>query len=598
MPFLVLFFVLAVLPVKEVTAASDAADTEKIQENFTYDLTIEGAPTDEINELMLKSSRLEQLENQLLPSLAAVRRRADEDVEGFNRVLRSEGYYNNEITYSVDEIPDPLQIKFVVTPGTQFRVTKFDVEFEKSTSVPEPLDLKDLGIETGMPAQSASILKAQRLALGQLENRGYPKAKLLDQDVIVDFATDSMEVTLHINAGPKLKMGSLNFKGLETVKENYLRGISEWQPNVTYDASTINELRRRYLRTGLFTSIRLDPQAESSDGATLPIVMVFEERDQRSIGIGGSASTSEGLGAIVYWEHRNFFGEGEKVRVDLEVAEIRHGLRVAYTKPNYRKIDQNFNADIQYKHENTDAYKEDSISTYVGLDRVWREKWIVGVGISLEYDEIEDNRGYENYALAGLPMTARYDTTNDILDPSSGFRIGTSLIPYLGLNDVSPDFLRGELDGSAYYSILEDNRLILAARGKFGAMAGDSVRSIPANKRFYAGGGGSVRGYKYQTVGPLDAQNDPIGGRSLLEVGFEVRARITEDIGLVPFIEGGNVYENMVPDFSDSFLWGAGLGFRYYTAVGPIRFDVAFPLDRRKNVDDAFQLYISIGQAF
>lgn len=129
-------------------------------------------------------------------------------------------------------------------------------------------------------------------------------------------------------------------------------------------------------------------------------------------------------------------------------------------------------------------------------------------------------------------------------------------------------------------------------------MAGDSTNDIPATKRFYAGGGGSIRGYKYQTVGPLNSKNDPVGGRSLLEIGFEARVRITEDIGIVPFIEGGNVYESMLPDFADELLWGAGLGIRYYTAVGPIRFDVAVPLDRRDNVDDAFQFYISIGQAF
>jgi translocation and assembly module TamA len=598
-PLIVLFYLgLAIFPFSHVLAASDTVGDEKIRDDFAYDVTIEGAPTDEIKELMEKSSRLELLEDQLLPSLAAVRRRADEDLQGFDKVLRSEGYYDNKVTYSIDETTDPLQIKFEVIPGALFRVTRFDIDFRKSKSPPGTLELKDIGIEIGMPAQSASILNAQSQALVRLANRGYPKAKLLDQDVTVDFATDSMEVTLHINAGPKLKMGTLSFEGLKTVKETYLRRISEWQPNITYDASTINELRRRYLRTGLFSSVRLVPQKEDSKTETLPVVMAFEERDQRSIGIGGSASTSEGLGATVYWEHRNFFGEGEKVRVDLEVAEIRRGLRVGYTKPNYRKIGQDFNADVEYQHENTEAYNEESISAYVGLDRIWREKWVVGIGLSLEYDEVEDDQGAENYALASVPMFARYDTTNDLLDPSEGYRFGTTLSPYLGLNDVSPDFLSGEVDGSFYYSVLEDKRLILAARGKIGAMAGDSASSIPANKRFYAGGGGSIRGYKYQTVGPLNAQNDPIGGRSLLEFGIEARARITDDIGLVPFLEGGNVYESMLPDFSESFFWGVGLGFRYYTAVGPIRFDVAFPLDRRENVDDAFQLYISIGQAF
>ncbi|MEH6547468.1 MAG: autotransporter assembly complex family protein [Sneathiella sp.] len=601
-PTILLFILFAIFPQQELLAAADRSAnetaTDEVRTNFDYNVTVEGAPSDEIGELILKSSRLEQLEDHSLPSIAAVRRRAEEDKEIFNKVLRSEGYYDNEVTYGIDAASETLDIKFTIIPGTRFRVTKFTIVYEKTAEAPDTLELDDLGIEVGMPARSATILSAQRSALIILANRGFPDATLVDQEVIVDFAIDGMDVTLTIDAGPRLKMGALKFDGLKTVEERYMRRISEWQPGVLYDASILNTLRRRYLRTGLFTSVQLEARTGDTDGATVPIVLKFVERDQRTIGIGGSASTSEGLGTQAYWEHRNIFGEGEKIRADLEVAEIRRGLRLSYTKPNYRKIDQNFNADIEYKHENTEAYKEDSISTYIGLDRIWREKWIIGIGITLEYANIEDNESEEDFALAGLPMTARYDTTDDILDPTIGYRIGTALIPYLGLNEVSPDFLRGEIDGSAYYPILIDRRLVLAARGKIGAMAGDSASDIPATKRFYAGGGGSIRGYKYQTVGPLDSKNDPIGGRSLLEIGFEARMRITEDIGLVPFIEGGNVYESMVPDFSDEFLWGAGLGFRYYTAVGPIRFDVAVPLDRRKNVDDAFQFYISIGQAF
>ncbi|USG62632.1 autotransporter assembly complex protein TamA [Sneathiella marina] len=601
-PTMLLIFLLATFPLLPALAATDNTSDnpapDEIRTNFDYDVTIDGAPSEEIEELILKSSRLEQLEDHSLPSLAAVRRRADEDKDGMDKVLRSEGYYDNKVTYEIDETSETLDIKFSITSGARFRVTKFDVIYEKAASTPETIDLDDLGIEIGMPARSAAILNAQRNALTTLANRGFPDAKLLDQEVIVDFATDGMEVTLSIDAGPRLKMGALKLEGLKTVEEQYLRKISEWQAGVLYDASIINALRRRYLRTGLFANVQLEPRTGDVEGATVPVVMKFAERDQRTIGIGGSASTSEGLGTQAYWEHRNFFGEGEKVRVDLEVAEIRRGLRLSYTKPNYRKIDQDLKADIEYKHENTEAYKEDSIATYVGLERIWREKWVVGIGITLEYANIEDDESQEDFALAGLPMTARYDTTDDILDPTTGYRIGTAIIPYLGLNDISPDFLRGELDGSAYYPVLKDKRLVLAARGKIGAMAGESANDIPATKRFYAGGGGSIRGYKYQTVGPLNSKNDPIGGRSLLEVGFEARIRITEDIGLVPFIEGGNVYESMVPDFSDEFLWGAGLGLRYYTAVGPIRFDVAMPLDRRKNVDDPFQFYISIGQAF
>tara|TARA_R110001599_G_scaffold312714_2_gene520322 strand:- start:776 stop:2647 length:1872 start_codon:yes stop_codon:yes gene_type:complete len=584
----------AVLPVW--AAESDVSKTAA--PDFSYDVTINGAPSDAIDDLLEQSSRLEQLSDKTPASQAALRRRAEEDVEGFQKVLRSEGYYANEVTFKIDEKQSPIAVTFDIDPGPLFRITKFDIGFTKGAENPEVPKLSDLGIEIGMPARSEPVVNAQSQAIVELTNRGYPDASIDNQEAVVDFATDAMEVTVTIDAGPRLYMGELKLEGLETVEEDYVRRIAAWEPGKLYDTRVLDELRRRYLRTGLFNSVRLKPRKEAEADSTVPITLMFEEREHRSIGLGAGYSTSEGFGTQYYWENRNMFGQGEKLRADLTIAEIRRELKISYVKPNFIRLDHNLNASFDIKQENTEAYDEDSVTAFVGIDRRWRKKWVVGAGVSLEYAEIDDSGVEESYALAGLPLTARYDSTDDLLDPTKGRRFSAELVPYLGLNDVSPDFLRLELDGSTYYSVIDKERLILAARAKLGMMAGDSANAIPAPKRFYSGGGGSVRGYQYQTVGPLDANNDPIGGRSLLEVGFEARVKITDSIGIVPFIEGGNVYESMAPDFSGEFLWGAGLGFRYYTAIGPIRLDVAVPLNKRPNVDDSYQIYISIGQAF
>ncbi|WP_288902724.1 autotransporter assembly complex family protein [uncultured Sneathiella sp.] len=579
-------------------AAAETVTTSPGELDLTYDVKINGAPTDSILDLMEQSSRLKQLSDKLPPSYAALRRRAEVDVEGFEKVLRSEGYYANEVELRIDNNQQPIAITFDITPGPLFRITKFDIHFSQGKDIPTAPTLSDLGIEIGMPARSEPVVDAGTQIVVDLANRGYPDATVAKQDAIVDFATDAMEVTLTIDAGPRLYMGELELEGLEKVDQEYIRRLAEWQPGKLYDNRVIDNLRRRYLRSGLFDSVRVKSREKDQPDSSVPITLVFAERDRRSVGLGASYSTSEGLGTQYYWENRNYFGEGEKIRADLTIAEIRRELKLTFVKPNFVKIDQNLNANFDIRNETTDAYDEEAVSAFIGLDRRWRKKWVVGAGVSVEYAKIDDSGVTENYALGGLPLTARYDSTNDLLDPTKGRRFGASLVPYLGLNENTPDFIRFEMDGSTYYSVLENDRLVLAARGKLGLMAGDSAGAIPANKRFYSGGGGSVRGYQYQTVGPLDASNDPIGGRSLLEVGFEARTRITDSIGIVPFIEGGNVYESMAPDFSGEFLWGAGLGFRYYTAIGPIRFDVAVPLNPRKNVDDPYQFYISIGQAF
>jgi translocation and assembly module TamA len=128
-------------------------------------------------------------------------------------------------------------------------------------------------------------------------------------------------------------------------------------------------------------------------------------------------------------------------------------------------------------------------------------------------------------------------------------------------------------------------------------MSGAERDEIPADIRFYAGGGGSIRGYAYQSVGPTQ-NNEPIGGRSLITMSAELRIKITEKMGLVAFVDGGSAFESAFQDFEETLQWGGGLGFRYFTAIGPLRLDVGIPINRRAGIDDSFQIYVSIGQAF
>ncbi|WP_417430816.1 autotransporter assembly complex protein TamA [Kiloniella sp.] len=581
--------------------AQDLSETDAF-EAYTYDVSIAGDIENDLLSLIEKSSRLEQLKDKLPSSLAALKRRVKEDSEGFDKVLRSEGFYDNTISYSIDDSQRPIGVAFEIEAGPQFHLNTFSVVFKSGKQIPAALNNTNLGISTGVAVRSEAIVQAKNQAIVILADHGYPDAKLADQEAIVDFATQKMDVTLVLDEGPRLVVGNLEFEGLKEVDSVYLQQLSQWKAGILYNAKIIDELRRKYLRTGLFEAVRMKPLDTSNaarDGTYVtPITIVFVEREHKSVGVGASYSTSEGAGTQFYWENRNTFGQGEKLRADLTVAEIRQQLKLGFTKPNYLRNDQNFNANTNIKHEDTEAYEEKSVSAFVGIDRKWGNHWTVGGGLELELSEIQDEDDTESYAFASVPLSARYDSTNDLLDPTSGFRFGVTATPFYGLTAASPDFFKTEIDGSTYYSILDDDRLVFATRGKIGLLAGDSARGIPATKRFYAGGGGSIRGYEHQTVGPLNASDDPVGGRSLVEFGAEARVRVTEDIGLVPFIEGGNVYDSAVPDFSENFQWGAGVGLRYYTAIGPIRLDVAVPLNRRKEIDDAWQFYVSIGQAF
>ncbi len=234
----------------------------------------------------------------------------------------------------------------------------------------------------------------------------------------------------------------------------------------------------------------------------------------------------------------------------------------------------------------------------MGLERRLSRFWNVGLGTLAEVTETVASDAEGQAYLIGLPGFAEYDNTDNALNPSKGWRIRANVTPFIGQfdNRFSP-FLSNEVAASTYFDLTGEKRYIAAVRGRLGSILATSISDVPSGRRLYSGGGGSIRGYAERTIGPLDNDSQPTGGLSALEIGGEFRAQVYGDFGLAVFAAAGSVSEEPVPTFSAGVQYAAGLGFRYYSPLGPIRADVAIPLNARRS-DEAFQLYFSIGQAF
>jgi translocation and assembly module TamA len=281
-----------------------------------------------------------------------------------------------------------------------------------------------------------------------------------------------------------------------------------------------------------------------------------------------------------------------------DVADMEGRLNANFRKPDFLTMNQSLILDASLIRERPDAYDRDALVLSALLERVLTKGLLVSGGITFEESRVTDSPEETiTSTLFGIPLHVAYDASNDLLNPTSGFRTDLAVTPYQQIGGDGSSFMIARWTSSAYYDLAGDGRYVAAGRFSLGNIFGPNTAAIPADKRFYAGGGGSIRGYGYQKVGPRDAQNDPSGGRSLIEVGAEMRVKVTDTIGIVPFIDGGNVYDSPTLDFSEELRWGAGIGARYYTAFGPLRVDVAVPLNKRPG-DSSWQLYISIGQAF
>ncbi len=586
-----------VSPWEELTP--DEATPETTSESVPYQVEFLGTEDSALLSILDAASQLIELENRPPPTPARLNLRIEEDLTRLNSVLRSEGYYDATLRSEINTDETPAKVAIHIETGSRYLLSSHELAYEGLTPPPEKLrpDMEQLGLEPNMPARGPRIAAAGQQWAVLMTHRGDPIARVVDRKSVINRDTKTMSVVLRVDAGAPARFGPVTISGLERLDPVYVRRLLTWQQGEIYDSRKTEEARRRLSQTRIFASIGIKPDAELDDQGELPVTINLVEGPLRTIGFGVSYSTDVGFGGNVFWEHRNFFGQGEQLRLNITGSEIEQSLEANLRKPTYPGRRQTLIFNVALSNEETDAFDERSASALAAIESRYLEDWLMTAGLAPEFSDVEEMGDKEKFLLLGLPITGIRDLRDDRLNPTRGTRFSLTLTPYYGLGDDDPNWLTGTAAGSGYLAVDEERRFVLANRAKVGFLVGADNEALPASKRFYAGGGGSIRGYEFQSVGDLDAFDDPIGGRSVIEVSSEFRMRVTEQIGVVPFVDGGTVYREAYPDFSNTFRWAAGLGLRYFTGFGPVRLDVAFPINKRDS-DDSYQFYISFGQAF
>ncbi len=576
--------------------ASSATAWQNAQQ--PYEVQFEGVENALLNRLRGLSDAVE-LQERPPATITLLRRRGERDAPEFLQALRSEGYFAAEVDVRVDDTVSPAILTFVIQRGPRFRFGELSVRLADGAeppafALPEP---GALGLEEGERAYTRTVLEAERRLLTRFQMRGHPFAEVADRQVIADHATNRLDVHFRVDPGPSAVFGPVEFEGLEDVREDFARIQIPWQEGDPFNAARLREAREKLTGTNLFSMARVEPGADLDPEGRLPVSVYLSERQHRTIRAGVSYRTDEGLGGRLSWEHRNLLRRGERLNISARASEITMALEGGFEKPAFAHPDQTLRARTRVARESPDAFTSTSVSGRVLLERDLTDRLTVGGGIAATYSEIEQLRVTRQHALVSLPMFLDWDRRDDALDPTAGGRINWRLAPFHDWLSSDPGFVRSSTVLTQYYQVIDNSSLVLAGRLALGMAAGADREEIPADERFYAGGGGSIRGFRYQSVGPL-VNDTPTGGSSLLEMSLEARYRMSDNVGFVLFADGGNAFEREFPDFSDTLRWGSGLGLRYYTPMGPLRFDVAVPVNRRSGIDDPFQLYISIGHAF
>ena len=566
-----------------------------------YETVIEGIEDADLLELLEASSSAVELEDRPPATLTLLEQRGKRDTERLRTVLRSEGYYEATVAVDIDTSSEPVRLVYRIDRGPAYRLESVEVslaEGAEGTPVQLP-DAATLGLEINRRVRAAAIVSAQESLLEQLQQRGFPYPEISERRVVVDRRTRKVRVAFEVDPGAQASFGPTTISGLRTVEESFVRALIPWRENRPFDIRRFTALRTALLETGLFATVRIEGADAVREDGTLPVTVSLTERKRRTVTAGVSYQTEEGPRVETSWEHRNLFGRGESLQVGAAISAITLALETGFRKPLFLRRDQALLAEGRLARDDTDAYTSESAQTQVLLERTLRPGMVAAAGLGLKYSQVEDKGGdgdKDEFGLVYLPARFRWDTSDDLLNPSRGGRLAADIAPFQDILGSGVNFVRGSAAYTRYAQLFDEPQLVLAGRGAVGSIAGAERDEIPADERFYAGGGGSVRGYSFQEAGEL-VDGDPIGGRSFLELSGELRVRATETLGFVAFIDAGRAFSAVVPDFDEELLFGSGLGFRYFTPIGPLRFDVAVPLNPRDE-DASFQLYVSIGQAF
>lgn len=559
---------------------------------YPYLVSFEGVEEGALLQTIQSASQLERMQNRPPASLFALQKRIESDLKSIREALQTHGYYAPLIETAIDTEMTPPLVTLTIDTGEAFL-------FEEVTIDPfiEGIDPTCLGITPQAVAYPADILNAESRLVRELSWRGFPMNSV-EREVVANHETHTVSVRFLITTGPSVTFGPTIIKGLGCVKPNFVCRKILWYQGDCYNPKDIDLTLASLEATGLFTSVTITPDTELNEEGELPLTLELIERKPRTIGFGASYNSQLGPGGMMEWEHRNIRGLGEKLSVQAELFTIKQRVTASFRQPDYISTNQDLLSIAEFEHENIDPFTEVYFSITNLVERRMSRYWLLSYGLQFKELDSTNSNNNRTFSLVKLPLSLRYNNSNHLLDSTRGQTLNLKVTPTWQM--LKPTFLYyiQTLIGTAYVPLIGTDKLIFACKGTLGMIFGPADRTIPPPERFYSGTENTLRGYKYMTVSPLNAQNKPIGGRSMLIFSAELRSRFNDSFGGALFYEVGNVYKEMTPKLNLKQLQSAGFGLRYYTAVGPLRFDLAFPLNRRPGLDNSFEFYVSIGQAF
>lgn len=587
-----------------IDPAATVADVDANAES-RYAWRIDGI--DGINDTLLRQrfaqlSTLDANDHQAA-NAAQLDRRAREDADLLNSLLRAEGYYDANVVTRVEPGAKPMVV-LSATPGTLYTFKGVTIDGIAAAGDKAPGLAAAFGVKPEDPVNSDAIVAGQANLTTKISREGFPFAKVGDPAIVVDHATRTATLDLSVQPGGARKFGQIvALPGNRVFGADHVAEIARFSPGDLYDAAKLDDLRRALIQTSLVSAVDLKPVPGATPD-TVDVAVKLDRAPPHTVAGELGYGTGEGARAELSWTHRNLFPPEGALTLRGVLGTQEQLGSIVFRRNNFKARDRVLTLQASAAHTNRDAYDAKTYSLAGTLERqtniFFQKTWTWSVGAELLASDEQDvilstgDPRRRTFFIGALPTSLNYDGSDDLLNPTKGFRLGGRLSPEVSLQGSVFGYARTQFDGSVYRPF--GDRVVLAARTRLGTIVGAPRDQVAPSRRFYAGGGASVRGYGYQSIGPRDPNNDPIGGRSLTEFSIEARVRVLGSFGIVPFLDAGNIYTSPLPKFT-GLQYGTGIGVRYYSNFGPIRLDVGTPINPQPG-DSRIAVYVSLGQAF
>jgi len=569
---------------------------------LTYDVQFVGMDDSLCLKAIKNSSDLTTLHDRPPASINGLRYRIESDIPGLMKILRAFAFYDASITYNIQTNDDYAFVTMYIHAGIPYKLSSYSIYHD---TCKEPTEIigchitaDQLGLNVGkQPAWSTTIVNAELQVLTELARCGYPLAYIDKRKVEVDVAKKEVEASVCVQEGPFSKFGPSLFFGLKGIQPRYIERRIAWEEGKPYNSDMITKTQNQILKTDLFSSVYISHGEKLDEIGELPMQIRFTESKHSQFSVGGYWATIEGPGATVAWTNRNLRGMGEIGSLEGDFSKKYLAGKITYKKPDFIVMDQSYRFLAQLSRVIVHPFLAFTYRFANYIERKFQETTTASVGLKLEHIDVNRSATDGTYFLLGLPLFAKYDQSDNILDPTKGYTLVYSITPYQSVAQANDHFIKQRFTTTWYIPLTAKRNFVFALRAQFGSIAGTPRKNVPLPKLFLGGTEDDLRGYRFMSVSPLKpGTNLSLGGRGAIFTSAELRMRFW-DIGIVPFADFGTVTSGVYPTVAAKWYKSVGVGVRYFAFFGPIRVDVGFPLDRR-SFDPKFQVYASVGQAF